>query len=219
MTPDERARRRERKLRWLVPLGTLMLRMLARTWRVREVNVGPFKELRANGKPVIFILWHGHLLPLVWHHRRQNITLLVSEHGDGELIARVAARLGYHAVRGSTTRGAERALLGMIRVAEGGGDLAFTPDGPRGPAETFAPGALVVAQRSGASLVPIAAGARRCWHLRSWDSFRIPKPFATVTVAYGDPIVIQGGSAREAAEKVPFCQATLRAVAAVANGR
>lgn len=217
MNDETRSQRLNRKLRWLVPVGTALLRVLASTWRIREVNVASLRDLRAAGRPVIFVLWHGHLLPLVWHHREQEITLLVSEHGDGELITRVAAKLGYRAVRGSSTRGAERALVGMIRIAEKGGDLAFTPDGPRGPAENFAPGALVVAQRSGAPLVPIAAGAKRSWRLRSWDSFRIPKPFARVTVAYGDPIFVTTSSAREAAELTGHCQQVLRQVAAAAD--
>lgn len=148
---------------------------------------------------MIMVLWHGELLPLLWHHRGEGVTVLISEHGDGELVARVAESLGFRTVRGSTTRGAGRALLGMTSVVQAGGDAAITPDGPRGPSQSFAPGALIVAQRTGAPVVPIRVAVRRAWRLRSWDAFMIPKPFARITVAYGTPVEVRASSPREAA--------------------
>jgi lysophospholipid acyltransferase (LPLAT)-like uncharacterized protein len=202
MKNDEaRARRRSRRIRWIVRLGGLMLRALASTWRVREVNRAPSQRLRDGKQPVVFTFWHGEMLPLLWHHRSEGITVLISEHGDGEVIARIAESLGFRTVRGSTSRGADRALLGMSRVVQQGGDLAFTPDGPRGPARTFAPGALVVAQRSGAPVVTLGVAAARCWRLRSWDRFMIPKPFARITIAYGTPVLVEAAGLREAAEQ------------------
>ena len=94
------------------------------------------RERRAAKQPIIFSLWHGHLLPLLYHHRGEGVTVLISEHGDGEIIARIAERLGFRTVRGSTSRGAARALLGRRACVEQGGDLAITPDGPRGPARS-----------------------------------------------------------------------------------
>ena len=198
---DERLRKKERRIGWIVRLGYPLLRLLASTWRIREVNRAPLDRLRDGKKPVIIALWHGELLPLVWQLRREGITALISEHGDGEIIARVVEALGYHTVRGSTSRSAGRALLGMSRTVEAGGDVAFTPDGPRGPAHTFAPGALIVAQRTGAPIIALRAYARRSWRLRSWDSFTIPKPFARVNVAYGDPAYVDAPSPRDAARQ------------------
>ena len=199
MTDEEAKRRKKaRRIVWAVRLGGAVLRVLAATWRVREVNRTPSQKLRDAGHPVIMVLWHGELLPLLWHHRGEGITVLVSEHGDGELLARVAESLGFRTVRGSTSRGAGRALLGMIRVVQAGGDAGFTPDGPRGPARSFAPGALIVAQRTGAPLVTMRASTSRAWRLRSWDSFMIPKPFARITVAYGSPTGVEASNPREA---------------------
>lgn len=200
-------------------LGGVLLRMLARTWRIRFVNREPVTAMRRAGQPYILALWHGELLPLLWTNRRQEITVLISEHGDGEIVARVALSLGYHTVRGSTSRGGGRALLGMSRAIEEDRRVgAFTPDGPRGPAHTFAPGALIVAQRTGAPVVTMAAGASRAWRLKSWDSFLIPKPFARVTVAYGDPVVVDAATARKAAEQTARFETLLNATSAVANG-
>ena len=182
-------------------LGKGFLRALARTWRIRVVNGGYLLDLRRAERPFIFALWHGHLLPLLWHHREQGVLILISEHRDGEMVARAAESLGYGLIRGSTTRGADRALISLVRELNAGHEVAITPDGPRGPPRTFAPGALVAAQRSDSFILPVAASADRAWRLRSWDSFVIPKPFARVTIAYAAPAKVQATSSRGAAEE------------------
>ncbi|HEX6058738.1 MAG TPA: lysophospholipid acyltransferase family protein [Gemmatimonadaceae bacterium] len=217
MSRRPRDAKAERRLRWIVPLGALLIRALAATWRVRLVNGDYPERLRAERKPVVFALWHGHLLPLLMRHRYENVSILISEHRDGEIIARIAERIGYRTVRGSTTRGGERALLGLARVLQEGGDIAVTPDGPRGPAREFAPGALVAAQRGGGTILPIAASANRAWRLRSWDRFLIPKPFARVTVAYATPTPVEAPSARAAAALAPRFQALLDEAVALAD--
>ena len=189
----------DRRVIWLARIGALVIRMLASTWRLRWVDVRHRDSEFAAGRRVIYILWHGQLLPLLWAHRGRRISIMISEHRDGELIARVAQSLGFHVVRGSTTRGAARALLGATRDIEAGFDVAITPDGPRGPARSVAPGAAVIANRSGASLLPVAAHASSAWRLRSWDAFMIPKPFARVVVAYASPLPPRDEAARDAA--------------------
>jgi len=191
------------RLRMSVLTGSAALRAIASTWRFRIRGGEHLASLRAAGTPFIFSLWHGQLLPLIWHHRGQHVAILVSEHRDGELIARIARSIGYRLIRGSTTRGGGRALLALVRTLETGTEVAVTPDGPRGPAFEFAPGALVAAHRTGAPLLPIAAHADRAWRLSSWDGFIIPKPFARVTVAYGAPVRVDAESPRGAAAQSP----------------
>lgn len=185
------------------------LRALASTWRYRVIGGDHLASLRRAGTPFIFSLWHGQLLPLIWHHRDQRVAILVSEHRDGEMIARIARSIGYQLIRGSTTRGGGRALLALVRALETGTEVAVTPDGPRGPAHQFAPGALVAAYRAGAPLLPVAAHASRAWRLASWDGFVIPKPFARVTVSYGAPARVDAGSARDAASQSPAFEALM----------
>lgn len=186
--------------------GGVALRALAATWHYRVIGGEAIESLRAHGTPFIFSLWHGQLLPLIWHHREQGIAILVSEHRDGELIARLASSIGYRLIRGSTTKGGERALLALVKELRAGKEVAVTPDGPKGPARSYAAGALVAAQRSGAPIVPIAAHADRAWHLASWDSFMIPKPFARVTVAYGPATRVASPTARDAQGEAPAFQ-------------
>lgn len=191
--------RADRKAAWIARVGTIVLRMIAFTWRVRFVNDDVVRAQRERGEPFMYLLWHGQLLPLLWTHRNRQVAVIISEHRDGEIIARIARALGFRLVRGSTSRGAARALLGASRELESGFDLAVTVDGPRGPAGTVAPGALIISQRTGAPMIPTAAAASNGWRLRSWDRFLIPKPFARVTVAYGEPIRSKADSPRDAA--------------------
>lgn len=200
------------KVRWTVWLGAAFIRVLASTWRMETVHGEPLAEARRNGQRVIFALWHGELLPLLWHQRGENVAIVISEHRDGEIVARIAESLGYATVRGSSSRGGSRALIGLMREIEAGRDGAITPDGPRGPARVFAPGAAVAAQRTGALIAPIRAQSSRAWRLKSWDRFLIPKPFARVRVSFGPLTAVVAASPREAAAEGPRLQAILDAV-------
>jgi lysophospholipid acyltransferase (LPLAT)-like uncharacterized protein len=191
----------DRRIVWAARIGAVLIRALGWTWRIRVSDDDDLRRQRAAKEPVIFILWHGQLLPLLYHHRHEGVAVLISEHSDGEIVARIAISLGYRTVRGSTSRGAARALIGLSRAVKEGYDLAITPDGPRGPAKSFAAGALVVAQRTGAPMVPVAVSASRGWRLKSWDRFLIPKPFARVHIVYGDLMSIEPGDVRDAADE------------------
>jgi lysophospholipid acyltransferase (LPLAT)-like uncharacterized protein len=210
--------RRDRALALIVPLGALVIRLLAWTWRIRMVNPEAVAGLRAANAPYVFACWHGQMLPLLWAHRGQGIAILVSEHRDGEIITRIARTIGFNAVRGSTSRGGGRALLGLVAELQRGRPVAVTPDGPRGPAGTFAPGALVAAQRAGVPLLTVGAYASSAWRLKSWDRFLIPKPFARVNVAYGGPERVGGDSPREAAAEVARFQTLLEQTLERARG-
>lgn len=206
------------KLRWTVSLGVLAVRALASTWRYRVINGAAVRTLRDQRTPVILALWHGQMLVPLWHHRGQDIGILISEHRDGEIIARIAEALRLRTVRGSTSRGAGRALVGLVRALTEGHDIAITPDGPRGPVESFAPGALVAAQRAGAPIVAIGVHAPRAWRLKSWDRFLIPKPFSRVHIAYSDAVYVNAPTPREAAAQAPRFQQLMRDTVARAAG-
>ena len=223
---DARARKRERRARWASRIAGLGVRILARTWRVREVHqlrgdgvlLGTQDIVRQHERPVIFCLWHCELLCHMWNFRELGIVVLISEHGDGEIASRAAESMGYRTIRGSSRRGAERALLSLAREVEGGAHVAVTPDGPRGPAESFAPGALIAAQRSGAPIVLLRAVADRAWRLKSWDRFIIPKPFARLTIYVSEPLFVRAPSLRAAADEAPRFQALMRALPGTVDG-
>ena len=211
-------RRRQRRLRWIVRLGVPLVRLLGRSWRIRVVNGATgIEQLRRHGRPMVFALWHGDMLPLLYQHRGEGVAVLISEHRDGELIARIAQSLGFRTVRGSTTRGASRALVGLTQELKDGHDIAVTPDGPRGPARSFAPGALIAAQRARAPVIAVGLAARRAWRLASWDRFVIPKPFSRVQIAYSDPVLLDVANPRAAAEETSRFQRLMSEVERLAN--
>lgn len=202
------------KERLMPAVAAALIRLLGLTWRVRIVGGEHFERLRAAQQPFMYILWHGELLPLIWHHRNQGVFILVSEHKDGELVAQAASRLGYGLVRGSTSRGGARALLEVARLLKQGKTLAVTPDGPRGPKHTFTAGAVVASQRSGTPMLTIRAAADRAWRLRSWDAFLIPKPFARLSIAYGAPARVEATDIAGAERETTRFEAMLNATGA-----
>jgi lysophospholipid acyltransferase (LPLAT)-like uncharacterized protein len=170
--------------------GGAVLDALMHTARLHVTNDSAYTGRTDQGKPVIFALWHGRLLPLGFLHRGQDIVCLASRSSDGEYVTRVLQHWGFGVVRGSSSSGGDTAFRELIRVVRAGRSVAVTPDGPRGPRERLKPGVLQLAQLTGAPVVPLAAAASRSWWFVSWDRFLVPQPFARLHVEYGDPIFV-----------------------------
>ena len=177
LTPPSRLRRvLGVALSWLV-------RGWASTWRIRWIDGPPTRD---SARRTVYAFWHGQQMALVARRYPGPLATLVSLSRDGELQASVMRRLGLVVIRGSSSRGGARGLYTMIRAVEAGADAAFAVDGPRGPLHSAKRGALVVAERARARLVPVACAARRTWVLeQAWDRFEIPLPFTTVAIAVG----------------------------------
>ena len=212
-TERPRGWRQQLKVAQATRLGGGVLRLLARTWRVTREGEEQLNALRATGRPMVIVLWHGELLPILWAHRDQGISVLISTHADGEIIARICESLGCRTVRGSSSRGGVRALLELVHELEQGHDVAITPDGPRGPRREFAPGAVVAAMRAGAPIIAFGAVVDRAWRLGSWDRFVVPKPFARVRVRYSAAARVTATTPRDAEGEVPRIAQLLLAVA------
>jgi lysophospholipid acyltransferase (LPLAT)-like uncharacterized protein len=209
--------KRDWKLSVIISVGTFIVRVLASTWRYRLTSVENYRALRQRQQPFIFAFWHAHMLPLLWIHRGEGVAVVISAHRDGEIIARIAERLGYRTIRGSSSRGAARALLGIVRELDSGLEVAVTPDGPRGPAQKFASGTLVAAQRVGVPIVGIGVSSSRAWRLKSWDRFMIPKPFSRVSLVYSVPTPVAANSARDAEDEAPRFEALINDAVAIAE--
>ncbi len=185
------------KVRWAEPIAARLAaglaRLLAATWRYQVRGWEHVQAARASGRPIVYVLWHSRLLPLIHNRRGEGIALLISRHRDGGYLAALCERWGYRVVRGSSQRGGAVGLLGLIRYLRDGTEVGTTPDGPRGPAERAKAGVLVAAQQARAWVIAMGAQPSSAWWFQSWDRFCIPKPFARIDVVYAAPVEIGAG--------------------------
>lgn len=180
-------------------LAAGFLRGLRATLRLRHHGDGQLRAWEREGKPFILAFWHRHLLLMPYAYRGRRISVLVSQSRDGELIARTVARLGIDSSRGSSSRGGMAGMRALLRKAAGGWDIAFTPDGPRGPLREVQPGVILAAAATGLPIQPVAIAASRAKLLRSWDRFLVPLPFSRVHFVYGEPLAVERRGNLEAA--------------------
>jgi lysophospholipid acyltransferase (LPLAT)-like uncharacterized protein len=170
--------------------GYRLVAALGRTWTWRSEGAEHYAEVLRGGRQPIMAFWHGRIMPATYFFRRRGIVVITSENFDGEWIAGIIERFGYGTARGSTSRGGRRALLQLKRDMAAGKPAAFTIDGPRGPARVAQPGAVWLAKATGNPVVPFHIEASRHWTVNSWDRTLIPKPFATVSIAIGEPVEV-----------------------------
>jgi len=171
---------RERLQLWLISwAGFLAIRLIGPTLRI-SISVeegGPDAASLGTGS-VIHSFWHRCVFPAVYLWRNLRIGVMTSQSFDGEYIAQIIQKFGFTPVRGSSTRGGARALLGMRRVLEQGNTVAFTIDGPRGPVFVAKPGPVYLGRATGAPLAMFYIAVDKAWVLNTWDRFMIPKPFS-----------------------------------------
>ena len=176
----------------LVGLATILLKLLGGTLRWTYEDQAGYRN-RAPGNPFIVGVWHNRILvlPLIfeWFCRRcYPVSILTSPSRDGALLSAFMANFGMGAVRGSSSRGGVKALLLLRAQLREGVAIAITPDGPRGPVYEPSPGLLRLAVKTGLPVMAIRVEYERYWEIRSWDKFRIPKPFSRVHVTMLAPV-------------------------------
>ena len=183
-------------------LGYPLINALGHTLRWRTEGLQHLDAIRASGRQPVMAFWHGRILPATFYFRRRGIVVITSENFDGEWIARIIERFGYGTARGSTSHGARRAMLQLVKDMKAGLPAGFTLDGPRGPAHVAQPGAVWLASATGNPLLPFHLEASAHWSLRSWDRTQIPKPFSTVALVVGEPMDVERSASVETLERV-----------------
>ena len=178
-------------------LGSLLIRFLSLT------NKKKFHAPQSLGDgPFIMACWHGELLMIPYAYTRYkknpHVKLLISEHFDGNLIAKTLNFFGFETIRGSSTRGGAKALIQSIKELKSGYDLGITPDGPKGPRHEISDGIVVMAQKAKVKITLVEIKPSAYWQLNSWDKFVIPKPFGTINYYISDLIDIEDMEFEEA---------------------
>src|SRR5438045_1164029 len=189
-TPWRSSLSKRAQAKLIAAVGYRLVASLGAPLRWRTEGLQHLDEIVATGRQPIMTFWHGRILPAAYFFRRRGIVVITSENFDGEWIAGIIERFGYGTARGSSSRGAVRALVQLKRDMAAGKPAAFTLDGPRGPAMVAQPGAVWLAKATGNPIVPFHIESRRHWTLRSWDRTQIPKPFSLVAIAIGEPIEV-----------------------------
>ena len=152
----------------------------------------------------IFVAWHGDLVscPVNYFNAKPNgkVKTMISQSKDGEIISKVYSLFGIESIRGSSSKGATKALISTIKEIKSGNDVALTPDGPRGPRFSIADGVIAIAQKSGAKIVVLNSQPSKYWQFNSWDGFFLPKPFGKIEFYMSEPFDINDLEFEEARE-------------------
>jgi lysophospholipid acyltransferase (LPLAT)-like uncharacterized protein len=167
--------------------GPALINFWCSTLRVSTPRAFPAEFVAEPPEPAIYVCWHQNLLPLTWYLQHHGLGTLISQHFDGEWIARIAARMGYIPVRGSSTRGGYGAMYEMTAAIERGIPMTFALDGPRGPRFKAKGGPIYLARMTGAPIYTVHLSLDRQWLLHTWDELKVPKPFAAATGVWEGP--------------------------------
>ena len=190
------------KLPIVMYIGLLIVKVISSTYTIRIVGTEIEKNVLKKKQVPIYASWHQRFFPgITLFAARKPIAIMISQSRDGELISKIVNRLGWRSVRGSSSRGGRDALREIKTLVHKGYKVGHIVDGPRGPLGIVKPGLLLIAQISGAPIIPTITSAERKWVFNSWDRFVIPKPFSRVIFRFGDeiyvPIKLQGTAFEE----------------------
>jgi lysophospholipid acyltransferase (LPLAT)-like uncharacterized protein len=166
-----------------------IIRAYSWTFRLHIENEKPWLEYLQNGGRVLLCIWHQQFFAAIRHFKTYATyrpALMISQSKDGDIIAGIAKKSGWHAVRGSSSRDGGRALKEMIGHLKQSGLAAHVVDGPKGPAGIIKAGVVSLARATEAVVVPVYATSDRAWYFNSWDRFMLPKPFANVNLHFGE---------------------------------
>lgn len=170
-------------------------------------NKKTFHHPKLDGEEAfVFVAWHGDLLgqPFNYSQKRPNGTVktMISKNKDGEIISKVYSLLGIQSIRGSSSKGAAKALISTIKEIKLGSDVALTPDGPRGPRYSVADGVVAIAQKSNAKVIVLNTVPSSYWQFNSWDKFILPKPFGKIDFYMSEPYDVSDLEFDEAKELI-----------------
>ena len=187
-------------LRIIIFLGHSIIRLIGPTLRI-SVFYEEGAQQTLDQRPLIASFWHSCMIPATYIFRDMGIRVMSSDSYDGQYMGRIIHKFGFVAVKGSSSRNAVRALLGLRRALEEGWTVAFTLDGPRGPRRKVKPGPVALARSSGLAMTMFHAAVDKAWVLNSWDRLMIPKPFSRVLVYFGKLIPVPKGATDEDLER------------------
>jgi lysophospholipid acyltransferase (LPLAT)-like uncharacterized protein len=176
-------------LRLIIAAGYGFIRLIGPTLRVSVCREEAAQQT-VGQRPLILSFWHACIIPATYLFRDVGIRVMSSNSYDGEYMGRIIHKFGFVAVKGSSSRNAVRALLGLRRALQEGWAVAFSIDGPRGPRSKVKPGPVALARSSAVSMSTFHIAVESAWVLDTWDRLIIPKPFSRVLLRFGKLIPV-----------------------------
>jgi lysophospholipid acyltransferase (LPLAT)-like uncharacterized protein len=173
----------------IIAAGYAFIRLIGPTLRV-SVSYEEGAQPTVGQRPLILSFWHACIIPATYLFRNVGIRVMSSNSYDGEYMGRIIHKFGFVAVKGSSSRNAVRALLGLRRALKEGWSVAFSIDGPRGPRHKVKPGPVSLARSSSVPLSTFHIAVENAWVLDTWDRLIIPKPFSRVLMRFGKLIPV-----------------------------
>ncbi|MBI3593575.1 MAG: lysophospholipid acyltransferase family protein [Nitrospirae bacterium] len=181
-------------------LGFLVVLLIRMTVRIKRVGEEFIAEFYKKDRRFILAFWHGRQLFMPFSYDGKLIHILISQHGDGEIVTRAMRYFGFQSVRGSSTRGGFRAVRELLRLS-GSSDIAITPDGPKGPAYKVQMGIIELARMTSLPIIPVTFSSSSRKELKAWDHFLIPHLFSKGIFIWGKPIRVEKNLTREQLEE------------------
>ncbi len=170
----------------------ILILAIIKTCRFKVTGFEQVETLRKRDIPIVYVYWHRHIFVTIYRFMNTGARPLISLSEDGEIVSQVAVEFGMKPVRGSSSKGGARAFIGLLNaIKEENSEVLITADGPKGPPRRIKDGTIRLAQKTGSVIVPIGWHSGRVKILeKSWDRFKIPLPFSSITYAYGQPFEI-----------------------------
>ena len=186
----QKIRSKQKLPTWLFWFPSVLMRFMLLFYRVRVHDPNHYCQ---TAQGMIGLMWHNRLMffaPIFPKIARRRTKAVVSASRDGQYVTDLISFFGLSSLRGSSSKKGAAALRGALEAIHEGWNVAFTPDGPRGPRYEMKPGPVIVASMTGAKIIPMSVNASRYWEVGSWDKFQIPKPFSTLELVLGDAVSV-----------------------------
>ncbi|MSN95640.1 lysophospholipid acyltransferase family protein [Campylobacter sp. FMV-PI01] len=180
-------------------------------WLIYLTCKKTFTKTQLPPNPCVVVFWHGRLAMMSFAYRhwwlkkfkgKKQGKVIISDHKDGEIIAQVIEKFHIKAIRGSSSKGAIKALINSFKEIKNGIDVIITPDGPRGPIYSVADGAVIIAQKMELEIYALNYEASKFWKFKSWDEMILPKPFSTINFSLSKSFSVKNLSINEAKAKI-----------------
>ena len=172
-----------------VVLGSSLLKFIYGSNNIMVEGRKNYQTILNSNNSVIFSVWHGQLLSIVYDLRDEPINAVAGTHSDADYISSIASRWGWNMIRGSSKERGNIAYKKMIKILNNKGSSVFiTPDGPTGPRRVPKLGIIRAAQTTGAAIIPVSVHSTKRWGFTNWDTFYLEKPFGKIYIKYGNPI-------------------------------